>query len=359
MGQFFSEDCPIFLHYEKGGLVISNKKIIFVILAIGAIGILSGFSLWFKNSEIKIWPSLTFSSDGQYLIISINYKGNRNLYKVQIKNGEVNQLTFSQGSHIDASYSPDDSQIVFAFSSSTQYGAEHDLYLMDASGLNRKRLTSGSAHDFAPIFSPDGGRIYFIRAKWFGNYSPIASSHWHEMDIYSIALDGSDLKQITNGHYYEVSTPSISPDGKKMLTRLKADGDDSIWIFSIGNPEIRKKIEPNLKELLIGQSDLSESRNNPLSEPRFSPDGNSLLFNWAANTQGVFDYEFYIMNFVNQKIRKITNLKSYTISPVFSPNGKQIAFLSDPKRNDSYELCLINSDGSNARRIDIRFENKK
>lgn len=55
------------------------------------------------------------------------------------------------------------------------------------------------------------------------------------------------------------------------------------------------------------------------------------------------------MNDDGSSQRRLTNNESNDTHPKFSPNGEQIAFLSD--RNGPYEIFIMNSDGSDVRQI--------
>ncbi len=86
----------------------------------------------------------------------------------------------------------------------------------------------------------------------------------------------------------------------------------------------------------------------------FSPEFNGLL-TFYSNRDG--NPEIYIQNGVNKEITRLTYDPSVDDSPALSPDGNQVVFLSarnDPNPhfpNLKYEIYLINSDGSNLRRL--------
>jgi TolB protein len=305
--------------------------------------------------------SPSFSPDGEYLIFSLTYEKRSNIYRIRKDGNELTRLTISPGRDFDPAYSPDGTKIVFARIASKKDSDPANLYIMNSDGSNASRLTSDSFHERAPIFSPEGQRIYFVRARWLGHNSPFVSSSWKDQDIFSIKVDGSDLKAITNESFYAISRPSISLNGKEILAGLTIYKDPNpLWIVPINNPKIKKPVNPNLDSYLNQAINNSSQGRNELpgpSQPQFSPDGESILFVWATNEKGYYKYEIFVMDFKNKDIRKITNLESYIASPSFSGNGKEIVFLSDFKRNGSYELWLVNSDGTNPHRISIDLKN--
>ena len=281
------------------------------------------------------------------MIFGMADKQHSDIYRIQKDGSDLTKLTSSPGKDFDPVYSPDGSKIVFARIDSGKYSDPANLYIMNSDGSNVIRLISGFFHERSPTFSPDGQRIYFVRAKWFGHYSPMVSSSWKKQDICSIGVDGSDLKVITDESFYAISRLSISSDSKKILASLIIHKEpDSMWIIPIKNPKARSVLNPNFGKIN------TKNYVGP-TQPQFSSDGMSVLFVWADNARGYFDYEIFIMSLKNGNVRQVTNLKTYILAPSFSPDGKEIVFLSDPKRNGSSELWLMNSDGTNPHRINI------
>ena len=106
-----------------------------------------------------------------------------------------------------ATFSPDGTRIAFASvrdrngkscgSHECSYNGE--LYVMDASGANPRRLTHNRGNDASPDWSPDAGRIAFTSDRNFPDGAGF--------ELYSIRPDGGCLTWLTNG------TPeSFAPD---------------------------------------------------------------------------------------------------------------------------------------------------
>ncbi len=70
----------------------------------------------------------------------------------------------------------------------TTGGSPSDLWLVNAADSSRVQLTAGdSYHELSPLWTPDGGRIVFRRTGPAGE----------EAGLWSVAVDGSDLRQLS------------------------------------------------------------------------------------------------------------------------------------------------------------------
>lgn len=78
-----------------------------------------------------------------------------------------------------------------------------------------------------------------------------------------------------------------------------------------------------------------------MRDVRISPDGNEIVFCYKG--------DIYKVNANGGKAIQLTTQDSYESSPVWSPDGKKIAFASD--RHGSQDLFVMNSDGGDAKRI--------
>ena len=92
--------------------------------------------------------------------------------------------------------SPDGTTIVFSY--------KGDIYLVGAEGGEAKQLTSHTAHDYAPVWSPDGKQIAF------------ASDRHGNFDLYIMSVEGGNPKRLTT-HSSNDMPWSFTPDGKSLV----------------------------------------------------------------------------------------------------------------------------------------------
>jgi len=293
-----------------------------------------------------------FSTDGRHLIFSIEDKKGELIYRVDKDGTNLKRLTVATGRDDFPAYSPDGSKIVFSSSKYLKDDAPANLYIMDSDGSNKRCLTFGNQFDTFPVFSHDGKRIYFIRSFWYGCHSHMVHPFWQKEDVYSINIDGSDLKEITNGRYYDITSLSLFPDDEKILARIDNAGETSLfWMILLQDTKKMIPMSIDLKKFLpFG----IYTYRTPY-DPQLSRDGKCLLFVWSWE----FKYDLYLLNLSDGRVRKITNLRSYILYPSFSSDGKEIVFLLDPGRNGNNQLWIVSSDGTNLKRVNIKFDNIK
>jgi Tol biopolymer transport system component len=132
-----------------------------------------------------------------------------------------------------------------------------DIWVINADGTNPMKLTSHSAGDTSPAWSPDGTRIAF------------SSDRGGDQDIYVMDCDGGNVKRLAAFPGWD-ALPAWSPDGKKIAW---ARGIFSIWVMDGDGG--------NQRQLVSGMGDVY----NPL----WSPDGEYIYFNSDVLSYDLFE----------------------------------------------------------------------
>ncbi len=115
---------------------------------------------------------------------------------------------------ITAVWSPDGRRIAFAAKGPEpppSYSSHTDIYVMNADGSGKRKLTHNERYNTEPAWSPDGRKIAF-RSTRNGN-----------RDIYVMNADGSGKRNLTRNPAQDRS-PSWSPDGRRIAFVSNRDG---------------------------------------------------------------------------------------------------------------------------------------
>jgi TolB protein len=196
--------------------------------------IYKGYDIFVANLEGDIVSQLTdfegydaeatVSPNGDRIIFTSLRSGDLELYTMNLDGSDIVQITDELGYDGGAFFSPDGSKIIWRASrpqteeEQTEYKdllarglvepTDMELYVANADGSDKKRITELGNANWAPFFHPSGEKIIF------------SSNHQSErgfpFNLYMINVDGSGLEQITFDNTFD-SFPMFSPDGKKIV----------------------------------------------------------------------------------------------------------------------------------------------
>jgi Tol biopolymer transport system component/polyisoprenoid-binding protein YceI len=180
--------------------------------------------------------SPVFSRDGSAIAWADGTSDGAAIMVMNRKSKAARAITDATRPAADPTLSPDGTRV--AFSAFTKDG-NNDVFVVDADGSGRTRLTAGPEYDLTPAWSPDGRRIAFAR----------------DGDIYVMAPDGSDVARLTSGAARDAA-PSWSPDGRRVA-------------FVRSNETGRTRAGPS--RIVVMRSDGSHERRVPLPREALWP----------------------------------------------------------------------------------------
>ncbi len=255
-----------------------------------------------------------FSRDDSQLV----YMSDGEIKIVEIASGKVTNLTNSPTADMCPDWSNDGATIVF---DSKREDVNRDLYIMAINGTNVKRLTNEpNQQDKCPAFSPDDSRITYI------------CTANGDMDIFVMNSDGSGVKNLTNDPGSD-RCPSWTPDGKKITFMSNRTGFFEVYIMDSDDGSNLKQ----LTELKIKGSNCWVAA--------VSPDGKQVCF--------VGDHEenndLYVMDIDGKNVRNLTQHKANDQWPAWSHDGEWIAFAST--RSGKERLYVIHPEGTGLRQV--------
>jgi TolB protein len=264
---------------------------------------------------VNSYPAV--ASDGSRIVFQSNRTGVFQIYSIRADGSDVRQLTDMRDDSYGPSYSPNGKLITFAHGSR----GKSDIYVMRSDGTDSHPITHDGLDNSHPHWAPNGRRIIFNSSRT----TPAADrgdEHKEQDDVFSMALDGSDLRQHT--HCGTVCTYAFfSPDMKMIVYRKVTATAGLNWDLSSAHRN---------SEIAVANSDGSEERILATSEafdgwPTWSPDGKWIAF--TSNRVGAAEHipnngQIFAMSPEGDKLRQISWLPGSYAQPSWSPDGRKI-----------------------------------
>ncbi|MEW5925379.1 MAG: S9 family peptidase [Candidatus Zixiibacteriota bacterium] len=209
------------------------------------------------------------------------------LFVADVATGENRQYTFGENTDHSPVWSPDGSQIAFISSRNKRSGiyvipyaggAERKIIEEDGSfsGLNwtpdGKELVYGfrfnDSHDITDEKEKKEPPLYRHITRLFYRLDGLGFMPKDRNHIWKVDIESGKARQLTRGNYDEVS-PTVSPDGK--------------WIAFISNRSANPDLYNMLDDLFIipingGKGKKIPTPPGPMTAPLFSPDGKKIAY---------------------------------------------------------------------------------
>jgi Tol biopolymer transport system component len=186
-----------------------------------------------RNRATDDYP--TWSSDGRRIAFlrpaTRRYKmpgrdvirRGHHLYVVNADGSGLRRLTRNPGSVLSSAGNNIGGQIVWSPDGQTIYFGRY-LVRTDGSGARRLPYLTATA-----VWSPDGTRIAFARMRVRTGPGPCCNPS--ATDIYVVNADGSGKRKLTHNARYNAE-PAWSPDGRKIAFRSTRNGNRDIYVMN-------------------------------------------------------------------------------------------------------------------------------
>ncbi|WP_394133151.1 S9 family peptidase [Shewanella maritima] len=243
-----------------------------------------------------------------------------------------------------------------------------NIWSVDQDG-DLRPITTGLKNDYAPALSPNNQRLAYI------------SDETGSAQIHIKWLDSGHSARIS--HLSSRPSPVVwSPDGKQLAFTMFVPTATKPVVTLPGKPANADWAKPavfvdsvyyrfdgvgNLKngnqQIFVMSADggspkqVTFANTDHNSNISWSADSNTIVY--AINELDESEQEWtnsniFSLNLINGKVQQLTQQLGTDTSPIVSPNGQYIAYLSSKQNYKNYEnteLFIMNSDGSNKRSL--------
>jgi tricorn protease len=352
---------------------ISQTHIAFVYANDLWVADLDGKNVRHLTTDLGIEGYPAFSPDGTQIAFSGQYDGNTDVYLVPAAGGIPKRLTWHPSADVVQGFTPDGKAVLFSSGRASYTASYAQLYTVPLDGGFPTQLKVPNA--FRASFSPDGARlaynplpeaftqwknyrggrnsvIWILKLSdysfekvpqpegrsndpgpmWIGDKIYFRSDRNGEFNLFFYDPKTKDMKQLTA--YKDYPVLNASAGGGKII--FEQAGEIHVYDPQAGTN----------KRLVIGVSaDLNELRERYVKGSRWVRNADLS----PSGARAVFEFRGEIVTVPAEKgdPRLITGTPgTHERSPVWSPDGKSIAYVSDA--SGEYELHVRAQDGKSA-----------
>ncbi len=234
------------------------------------------------------------SPDGKRIAFASFRDGNREIYVMGADGSGPENLTLHDAWDVNPAWSPDGERIAFVSDRNGDVeiwsGFNTDIFVMNADGSGLEQVTSDPESLSAdhPAWSPGGTSIAFSKTDSEGY-----------PEVFVQELSSGDVRLVSEGRL--AWSPSWSPDGR-WIACIGRGGN--LWVMAVDGGEAR--------QLTFGDEFWDE-------EPSWSPDGTRIVFARVANEDSGMNYDLYVIPAEGGAAELITDHPNLDMAPWWAP----------------------------------------
>src|SRR5437660_2615409 len=276
--------------------------------------------------------------------------------------------------------SPDGKRVAYTVVMRDRPGRTYDqLWIMDLSTQKSVRVGGEKDSGGSGVWSPDG--------KWIA----FSGHQGDKGGLFVVRLDGSEVTFLAEAHGTNSPLPGMgneiswSPDSKQIAfvsstpgpRAAEASGDPMVitrYLYKPDAGEGMTRFNDN-RRLHIFVVDVATRQPRQLTKGDtdehsidWSPDGKEILYltNPEPNQDEFFNYDVFALKVADGSVGRITATEFNEYDPVWSPDGKKILFrgtrrgLTDRETTmEDTHVWIMNADGSDRREIGAAIDNRQ
>ncbi len=329
------------------------------------------------TADVGEESSPVFSPDGKLVAFNAQYEGNTDVYIVPVEGGIPKRLTFHPGQDLVQSFTPDGKAVLFTSPRAVFTGRHTQLYTVPIEGGVETQLPLQNAAK--AVYSPDGKRIAYnpnrpvfqqwkryrggtfsqiwlynqgdhavekipqpatrsndVDPLWVGDTIYFRSDRDGEFNLYAFDTKTKAIRALTS--FKEFPVLSAAVDASRNAKKIVFEQAGYLHTLDLASNSV--------KRLVVGVvADLAASRPRYVKGMRYARA--SSLSPSGARVAMEFRGEILTVPADKGDVRNLTNTTgAHERSPIWSPDGKSIAYFSD--ESGEYELHIRAQDGKGA-----------
>ena len=272
---------------------------------------------------VALAPTVATAQSGGLIVFRSDRDGEPDLFTLDVVTGATTKLTNSAGfAELQPAWSPDGGRILYV--RRARLSGRPDLFVMNSNGRGRTRLTSTPVPERDPSWSPDGtGLVYAAR-----------TAPGEPFRIFLARADGSGREQLTSQKAGSDRAPVWSPDGTRIaFVSDRVGGFPELYLMNADGTGVKRLTTNALID----------------ANPSWSPDGTRVVFERCCEN-GTSDL-FTIDVTTRAEVSVTASASSQEFDPSWSPDGTRIAYAGFEVGQGNIDIWVVNADGSSPLRL--------